>query len=798
MPPKGKEKATSPSLDETLGEMDDVGTGDDSAELRASQDAALALAMQRKEYGDLEQVREDHNAESEGMEDDSDDSLNELFRDSLNDPPDDVGDEEQPDDAPIDSENDAEEPAPAEPPPPVLTAAEQQAQDRERADAIVDIGQNWGPDFATMGNWIADNNWLQGKTDNLTEQNCEIDTIREFRHLSELTKGQGREIIHQIEQFYLIRWTKGRERPIGKYWHEKQVSLREDLRRLREGEWVKPENEKKPKKRKGKAARKTTPRKRAKTKASRQEPVDEDDEDTSDSSPDEIPAKEPIKKKGGKGKGKKANDAETTDKNGIPITSITSEAQRDAALRRIYHNWQISSLHGHFHSRLHEDDVSDDEHIEWSVIELLRDLSEVSATHAQGEEIREDLEAHLREMNEYDLASLHRRITITGQDYHTAAERRAKEEKARRRQEAAEEKRQRLAAANNKDNGEGPAAEAEDEDAEKRPANVAVAPAPVGTRSNRAQSQRTTSRRTRASVAAEARERAQLAGNNSSQSLVVKLKVPPGALRTDGPSAGDASSAAQSGSKAKAATRDRSASAAQQEGGEVADPDDLETPAPPPDEQQAEQANSLLEQQREQRVPSPTPASPNIQQDEPEPVLANDSAPPEPQPGPQAPPSPAHVEYQQPLHPRYTTRTEAESFALRLAWDEVSTEETRLGVLRARRVVAALQNEDGLQQDILRLNVTEQEHRLSLAYGRAMRLGRPQRVGETVGLGEEERTQRRSGDGGDVVEEREQNREGGAGEGGDHESGAREGEGDGEGDEYGGEDRSIPTGSRRS
>ena len=791
MPPKGKEKATSP-LDDTFGEMDDVGMGDDSAELRASQDAALALAMQRKEYGDIEEVRQDHNTESEGMDDDSDDLLNELFIDSLNDSPDDAGDEEQPDNAPIDSENNAEEPTnvdepdTAETPPPVLTAAKQQAEDQERADAIADIGQNWGSDFTTMEDWMADNNWLQGSTEHLTEQNCEIDTIREFRSLSELTKGQGREIRHQIEQFYLIRWTIGRARPIGDSKHKKQVNIREDLKRLREGEWVKPEKEKKPKKRKGKAARKTTPRKRAKTKASRQEPVDEDDEDISDSSPDEIPPTEPIKQKGkGTGKGKKkANDAEKTDKNGNPITSITSRAQRDAALRRIYHNWRISSLHGHFHSRLHEDNVSDDKDIDLSVIELLRDLSEVSATHAQGDEIREELEAHLREMDEYDLASLHRRITMTGGVYHTEAERRAKEEKERRRQEAAEEKRQRLAAANNNDNGEGPAAEAEDEDAEKRPANSTAAPAPPGTRSNGAQSQGTTVRRTRASVAAEARKKAQSAGNTPSQTLVVKLKVRPGALGTGGPSAGEASSAAQPGSKNKAATENRSESAVQREGGEFADPDLLETPALPPDEPQDEEPSSLRERQSEQRVPSPTPASPDIQQDDPEPVLPNDPAPPAPQPGPQAPQSPAHVEDQQPVRPRSTARTETEAFALRLAWDEVSTEETSLGVLRARRVVAALQNEDGLQQDILRLHVTEQEHRLSLAYGRAMRLGRSQRVGDTVGQGEDECGQRRSGDGGGVGG-REQNREGGAREGGDDGVDVREREGNDEGDEEG-------------
>ncbi|KAI4954531.1 hypothetical protein J4E86_005840 [Alternaria arbusti] len=649
MSPKGKEKATSPSLDETLGEMDDVGMDDDTAGLRNAQDAAIALAMQRRLWGDAEEDGENHGSESERVVDEFDDLFDELPDDTLSDSPENAGGEEQPDNAPINSANDAEEPAPAKTPPPILTAAEQQAEDQERADAIADIGQNWGQDFTTMGDWMADNNWLQGSTEHLTERNCEIDTIRQFRSLSELTKGQGREIRHQIEQFYLIRWTRGRARPIGDSKHKKQANIREDLKRLCEGEWVKPENEKKPKtKRKGKAPRKTTPRKRAKTKASCQEPVDEDDEDTSDSSPDEIPSTEPIKKTGkGTGKGKKkANDAEKTDKNGNPLTSITSAAQRDAALRRIYHNWQISSLHGHFHARLHEDDVSDDKGIDLSVIELLRDLSEVSATHAQGEEIRDELEAHLREMDEYDLASLHRRITITGQDYHTEAERRAKEEKERRRQEAAEEKRKRLAAANDKKNGEGPGAEAEAEDAEKRPASSTAAPAPTGTRSNQAQSQGTDRRRTRASVAAEARRRAQSAGNNSSQSLVVKLKVPPGALGTGGPSAGGASNTAQSGSKAKAATRDRSASAVQQEGGDVADPDEIETPAPLPDEQAAEQRSSISEQQSEQRVPSPTPASPNFQQDEPEPVLPNDPAPPEPQPGPQAPQSPTHIEHQ--------------------------------------------------------------------------------------------------------------------------------------------------------
>ncbi|KAI4909105.1 uncharacterized protein J4E92_010714 [Alternaria infectoria] len=133
----------------------------------------------------------------------------------------------------------------------------------------------------------------------------------------------------------------------------------------------------------------------------------------------------------------------------------------------------------------------------------------------------------------------------------------------------------------------------------------------------------------------------------------------------------------------------------------------------------------------------------------------------------------------------YTARSNEASDEMQAAWDTVVVAEAAVRVAQDKRTRAAFQGENAYQQATRQLRVSEAQLRAAEECALARSLGRPQRVGEMVGPGEEERTQRRSGDGGGV-EGQEQNREGGAGEGGDDEVDVRVGAGNGESDENGG------------
>lgn len=141
---------------------------------------------------------------------------------------------------------------------------------------------------------------------------------------------------------------------------------------------------------------------------------------------------------------------------------------------------------------------------------------------------------------------------------------------------------------------------------------------------------------------------------------------------------------------------------------------------------------------------------------------------------------------------RYAARSDEASFEMQAAWNAVVVAEAAVKVAQDQRVLAALESETAYKQATRQLKVSKEQLRVATEYAKARRLGRPQRVGETVDPSEEERGQRRRGDVGGAEEGLEQQREGRAGEGGDDEMNIREREGNGEGDENEGEYGSIP------
>ena len=173
------------------------------------------------------------------------------------------------------------------------------ADAQERIQAIAAITTNWGQAFSSMQNWMHDNTWLKGETERLSEQTCEMDTIRAFRTLSQSTQNWGQQVKDQIQQYYLLRWNNPTKKtPIGTTKEEKEKNLREDLAKLRVGRFIpeanwKENNTKRP--RVGEiGGKKAKLRKKSKKGVSREEPDEDEEEDEPHPPPNPKPATKPI------------------------------------------------------------------------------------------------------------------------------------------------------------------------------------------------------------------------------------------------------------------------------------------------------------------------------------------------------------------------------------------------------------------------------------------------------------------------------------------------------------------------
>jgi len=498
------------------------------------------------------------------------------------------------------------------------------ADAQERVQAIAAITKNWGQAFSTMQNWMHDNTWLKGETERLSEQTCEMDTIRAFRTLSQSTQNWGQQVKDQIQQYYLLRWNNPTKKtPIGTTKEEKEKNLREDLAKLRAGRFIpeanwKENNTKRP--RVGEiGGKKAKPRKKSKKDVSREERDEDEEEDEPHPPPNPKPAAKPanigaineirrrLRSHGNNGAeggaaqtGKQKNNANQAEDDDTASTAseppqaktIRTPEQRNLALSDIYRNWKIDSLNRDFSAMLRGADpnAANDNGVEDVIVELLRDLSNVSATKEQANAIKEELQLRFHRMKEYDLREVHFAITATAHNYYYASE-----------------------------------------------------------------------------------------------------------SGTDWPGlSGDEADGDEQGPRPEAAP-----------------------PAARPDKQR-----------------------------------------------------------------RYAARSNEASLEMQTAWDAVVVVEATVRVAQDKRTRAAFKGETAYQQATRQLRVSEEQLRVAEAYACARSLGRPQRVGETVGPSGDEHRQRRRGDVGDV-EGQEQNQEGGAGEGGDDGVDVRVGAGNGEGDEEG-------------
>ncbi|KAI4909130.1 hypothetical protein J4E85_011601 [Alternaria conjuncta] len=347
-----------------------------------------------------------------------------------------------------------------------------QAEAQERRQAISTIIANWGPAFSTMTSWMHADTWLQGSTERMTEFTCDMRTIRAFRDLSIDHPNQGQEVKDQIEQYYILRYhSKKGSAPIGKTKSDKMGYICEDLQKLLGNNFIDhakfKQNNTKKRPAAGKGARKkSAARKKAKKNntstaaaaaaaASDDEDEDEtitsevdedEEEDESHRAPNPKPATKPANNVAGDGneritrshgksgeekgaqqterRNSNANEAEDDDTSIIfseppEAETIHTSDDRDAALALIYSNWQINSLHRDFPAILRggDPDAEGDSGIEDVIVELLRDLSNVSATKRQGKKISEELEVRCKRMKRYSLKAVCQAITATAKNY---------------------------------------------------------------------------------------------------------------------------------------------------------------------------------------------------------------------------------------------------------------------------------------------------------------------------------------------------------------------------------------------
>ncbi|KAI4639532.1 uncharacterized protein J4E78_010859 [Alternaria triticimaculans] len=327
---------------------------------------------------------------------------------------------------------------------------------QERIQAIAAITTNWGQTFSSMQNWMHDNTWLKGETEKLSEQTCEMDTIRAFRTLSQSTQNWGQQVKDQIQQYYLLRWNNPTKKtPIGTTKEEKEKNLREDLAKLRAGRFIpeanwKENNTKRP--RVGEiGGKKAKPRKKSKKDGSREERDEDEEEDEPHPPPNPKPATKPVNigavneirrrlrshghngaEGGATQTGKQKNNAnQAEDDDAASIASeppqaktIRTPEQRNLALSDIYRNWKIDSLNRDFPAMLRGADLNaaNDNGIEDVIVELLRDLSNVSATKEQANAIKEELQLRFNKMKGYDLREVHFAITTTAHNCYYASE----------------------------------------------------------------------------------------------------------------------------------------------------------------------------------------------------------------------------------------------------------------------------------------------------------------------------------------------------------------------------------------
>ncbi|KAI4639531.1 uncharacterized protein J4E78_010858 [Alternaria triticimaculans] len=273
-------------------------------------------------------------------------------------------------------------PTPAAIPPTILT-------DHQREMAAVTT--NWGPDYRTLRDCIKANTWFKGSIVNLTEETCEIETLRKLRELSDKTPNDGAKMKEQMDFHWRQRDKQGR---VGGTKLEKQENLREDLQLLIDGKRMKEGDiqtyKGRPKDDGDASARKRNDNGRtpdASTKRVRKTPQDDDDESSSEDST--IPRNGLATAPKGKGKGKeRATEVTSDDTEVIPLT----RRQRDEALGRIYDNWELTSdqpLTQFLPGLLLPPDMTDDSLIDGRILARIRDLSNV--TRGQALFVREAL-----------------------------------------------------------------------------------------------------------------------------------------------------------------------------------------------------------------------------------------------------------------------------------------------------------------------------------------------------------------------------------------------------------------------
>ncbi|RYO39243.1 hypothetical protein AA0111_g1777 [Alternaria arborescens] len=249
----------------------------------------------------------------------------------------------------------------------------------QRAQALAAIRKNWNIEH--VHDILTEETWLTGplKLQHVSDDTWELATLLKFQQLSEQTKAMNKKMKEQFVLFWDKRRHTGGNRKIGRTGEEKEVNLRDDIRRLFKGDRIDPETHKETIVKAKNDGNRSGSKKRKSAGAMKRNGEGEPEQEVDDNGFMKNESKRPRK-----------NEQQP----GIqgPQIKTRSSTQRDMTLDLIYRNWNIASLLDLIPSRLTPAGVRSDADFDSAIVAGLLVLSNLTNTQERRTAVRQEFE----------------------------------------------------------------------------------------------------------------------------------------------------------------------------------------------------------------------------------------------------------------------------------------------------------------------------------------------------------------------------------------------------------------------
>jgi len=249
----------------------------------------------------------------------------------------------------------------------------------QRAQALAAIRKNWN--MKHVQDILTEDTWLTGslKPQDISDETWELATLLRFQHLSEQTKGMNKEMKEQFVLFWKKRKHTGGNRKAGRTGEEKQVNLRDDIRRLSKGDRIDPETRKETIVKAKNDGNRSESKKRKSAGVTKRNGEGEPEQEVDDNGFMKNESKRP-----------RQNEQQPEIRG--PQIKTRSSRQRDMSLHLIYRNWNITSLLDLIPSRLTPAGVRSDADFDSAIVAGLLVLSNLTNTQERRGAVRQEFE----------------------------------------------------------------------------------------------------------------------------------------------------------------------------------------------------------------------------------------------------------------------------------------------------------------------------------------------------------------------------------------------------------------------